>query len=134
MSRAACSRPGASDPTYTLDSEEPKKDLIEDFVDTISMDGTVEEEWRAYIAERQAAELNEIIADEGLKPDETLQFIDQAFQDGSLRTSGTAITKVLPPVSRFNKSGAHGTKKRRVVEKLTSYFDRFFGLNSGRGA
>ena len=106
-----------------------KKDLIEDFVDSISLDSAVEEEWRTYIAHRQEAELSDIIAAEGLKPEETRQFIDRAFQDGNLRTSGTAIMKVLPPVSRFNKNGAHGTKKRRVVERLTSYFDRFFGLS-----
>lgn len=124
--RAEISR--AVDASPTLRS---KKDLIEDFVDSISLDGAVEEEWRAYIAQRQETELSEIIVDEGLKPEETHQFIDRAFQDGNLRTSGTAIMKVLPPVSRFNKDQAHGAKKRRVIDKLTSYFDRFFGLNSG---
>lgn len=124
--RAEISR--AVDASPTLRS---KKDLIEDFVDTISLDGAVEEEWRAYIAQRQETELSEIIVDEGLKSEETHEFIDRAFQDGSLRTTGTAITKVLPPVSRFNKDSGHGAKKRRVIEKLTSYFDRFFGLNQG---
>ncbi len=106
-----------------------KKDLIENFVDTISLDGNVNDEWRTYIAGRQEAELGEIISAEGLKLEETRRFMNRAFQDGSLRTSGTAITKILPPVSRFNKDQAHGTKKRQVIDKLTTYFDRFFGLN-----
>lgn len=90
--RAEISR--AVDASPTLRS---KKDLIEDFVDSISLDGGVEEEWRTYIAKRQETELGEIITEEELKPEETRQFIDRAFQDGSLRTGGTAITKVLPP-------------------------------------
>jgi type I restriction enzyme R subunit len=118
----------AVDASPTLRS---KKDLIEDFVDTISLDGSVEQEWQAYIAGRQEAELGQIIAQESLKPAETRRLINRAFADGTLRTSGTAITKVLPPVSRFSKDHAHGAKKHRVIEKLTAYFNRFFGLNQG---
>jgi type I restriction enzyme R subunit len=108
-----------------------KKDLIEDFVDTISLDGSVEAEWQAFIAGRQEAELNTIIAEESLKPEETRRFISRAFKDGTLRTSGTAITRVLPPVSRFSKDHAHSAKKHRVIEKLTAYFNRFLGLSQG---
>lgn len=118
----------AVDASPTLRS---KKDLIEDFVDTISLDGSVEQEWQAYIAGRQEAELGQIIAQESLKPAETRRLINRAFADGTLRTSGTAITKVLPPVSRFSKDHAHSAKKHRVIEKLTAYFNRFFGLDQG---
>ena len=126
MSRAACSRPGASDPTYTLDSEEPKKDLIEDFVDQVSGDGRVDDEWQRYVAAKQAAELAEIVSAENLRPEATQEFVDAAFRDGVMRTTGTAIISVLPPVSRFAKSGGYGERKQRVIDKLTGFFERFF--------
>ncbi len=110
-----------------------KKDLVEDFVDSISATGNLDQEWAAYVAKRQAQELNTIIEDENLKPDETRAFIDAAFRDGEIKTTGTAITKVLPPVSRFSADGAHGEKKQRVLTKLGEFFERFFGLAFGGG-
>jgi len=107
-----------------------KKDLIEDFVDTLSIDGAVDEEWRAFIAARRDAELAEIIQDENLRPEQTRAFVDAAFRDGGIRTTGTAITVVLPPASRFSAEGGHGEKKQRVLAKLAAFFDRFFGLGS----
>ena len=108
-----------------------KKDLIENFVDNISVDGEIDQEWRAFIAAKREAELETIITDENLRPDETRVFVETAFRDGQIRTSGTAITKVLPPVSRFAVDGGHGEKKQRVVQKLGAFFERFFGLSSG---
>jgi type I restriction enzyme R subunit len=107
-----------------------KKDLIEDFVDNISVDGEIDQEWRAFIAAKRESELETIIADENLRPDETRVFVETAFRDGQIRTSGTAITKVLPPVSRFSADGGHGEKKQRVIQKLGAFFERFFGLGA----
>ena len=56
-----------------------------------------------------------------------------AFRDGAVQTTGTAITKVLPPATRFSASGGHGEKKQRVLSKLGIFFERFFGLSSGGG-
>jgi len=105
-----------------------KKDLIEAFVDRVSATGALDQEWSAYIAQQRGIELDRIIAEEGLKPEETRTFIDQAFRDGTLQTSGTAITKVLPPVSRFSATGTHRELKQRVLAKLGHFFERFFGL------
>lgn len=107
-----------------------KKDLIEDFVDSVSARGKIDEEWGAYVAARREAELNEIIEAENLHRDETRAYIDAAFRDGAIQTTGTAITKVLPPVSRFAVGGGHGEKKQRVLTKLSTFFERFFGLSS----
>ncbi|MCB1632830.1 MAG: type I restriction endonuclease subunit R, partial [Pseudomonadales bacterium] len=71
-----------------------KKDLIESFVDSVSVTGEIEAEWRAYVAARREKELTEIISTENLRPEETERFMDAAFRDGQLRTTGTAITKV----------------------------------------
>jgi len=111
-----------------------KKDLIEAFVDSVSVSGAIDEEWQAFIRGRREAELDALIASEGLRPAETRAFIETAFRDGVIQATGTAITKVLPPVTRFSPDGGHGEKKRRVLAKLGEFFERFFGLGSGGGA
>ena len=106
-----------------------KRDLIMAFVDRVSADGEIDEEWRAFVEAKRVAELDEIIADEGLKPAETKAFVAHAFRDGSIPVAGTAITRILPPASRFSAEGGHGEKKQQVLTRLTSFFERFFGLS-----
>jgi type I restriction enzyme R subunit len=48
-----------------------------------------------------------------------------------MQSAGTAITKILPPVSRFAAGDAHAVKKRTVLEKLAAFLERFLGLSSG---
>ncbi|MFD1846965.1 type I restriction endonuclease subunit R [Arthrobacter flavus] len=107
-----------------------KKDLIEDFVDSLSVDGEVDQEWRAFITAKREAELDTIIEDENLRPEETRAFVETAFRDGQISITGTGITKVLPPVSRFSAAGGHSEKKQNVITKLGAFFERFFGLSS----
>ena len=52
----------------------------------------------------------------------------RSFRDGAVPTAGTAITRILPPASRFSPGGDHGAKKQRVLDKLAEFFDRYFGL------
>ncbi len=107
-----------------------KKDLIESFVDRVSVSGKIDDEWSAYIAAARATELAKIIDDENLHPEETRAFVNRAFRDGGIQSTGTAITKVLPPASRFAGDGSHGEKKQRVLQKLGAFFERFFGLSA----
>ncbi len=53
----------------------------------------------------------------------------QRFRDGAVPTSGTAITRVLPAVSRFSKNNDHATKKQTVLDRLGAFFERYFGLS-----
>ena len=108
-----------------------KRDLIEDFVDQVSPKGDVDDEWHAFIAARREAELDAIITEESLKPEETRNFVESAFRDGAVQTTGTAITRVLPPASRFSPDGGRAEKKQRVVTRLQGFMDRFLGLGGG---
>ncbi|MCL2591478.1 MAG: type I restriction endonuclease subunit R [Betaproteobacteria bacterium] len=105
-----------------------KKDLIEQFVESVSTTAKVDEEWLAFVATKKAQELECIIADEGLNPEETKTFIENAFHGGAIPVAGTAITKILPPVSRFSKNNNHSAKKQAVLDKLSAFFERYFGL------
>lgn len=105
-----------------------KKDLIEQFVASVSSKSKVDAQWRLFLATQKESELEGIIAAEGLNGDETRGFIDNAFRDGAIPTSGVGITKIMPPVSRFAKGGEHATRKRSVMEKLTEFFERYYGL------
>lgn len=70
----------------------------------------------------------DLIAGENLKDTETRAFVEDAFRGGIIRTDGTAITRILPPTSRFTPSGEHGATKQRVLAKLTAFFERYLGL------
>jgi type I restriction enzyme R subunit len=105
-----------------------KRDLIVAFVDSQSLSDDVGDDWRQFIAGRRDADLDELIGAEGLKADETRAFVAGAFRDGAVSTSGTAITKILPPASRFSKDNDHAAKKQRVLGKILEFFDRYFGL------
>lgn len=105
-----------------------KKDLIEQFVNSVSTKAKVDAQWQAFVAKRKVEDLDRIIADEGLNADETRAFVDNAFRDGAIPVTGTAITKILPPVSRFAKNNNHSAKKQTVLDKLAAFFERYFGL------
>ncbi|MFN6961939.1 MAG: type I restriction endonuclease subunit R, EcoR124 family, partial [Rhodocyclaceae bacterium] len=105
-----------------------KKDLIEQFVDSVSAKAKVDAQWQAFVAEKKTEELERIIAEENLDPEATRSFIDNAFRDGGIPVTGTAITKILPPVSRFTKNNDLAAKKQTVLDKLAAFFERYFGL------
>lgn len=104
-----------------------KKELIESFISSVNAGTDVDRGWREYVQRRKAEDLNEIIESEHLKPEETEKFIESSFRDGQVRTTGTDIDKILPPMSRFG-GGDRQEKKKSVIEKIQSFFERYFGL------
>ena len=102
-----------------------KKELIEAFLASLTPDGDIDDEWRAFVAVRREEELARIIREEKLNPEVTREFMQNAFRDGFLQVNGTALSKVLPPVSRFTPTGDRAKKRETVLEKLTAYFERF---------
>ena len=105
-----------------------KRELIERFIEQINVSSHVEEDWRTFVQEQKEKDLSEIIEEERLKPEETRTFITRTFRDGVLKTTGTDIDKILPPVSRFAGGGGRAAKKQNVIEKLMAFFEKYFGL------
>lgn len=104
-----------------------KKALIETFIAGINDVTDVMAEWRSYVAEEKERQLKALITEENLKEEETRKFIDISFRDGSVKTTGTDIDKLLPPMSRFG-GGNRAKKKQSVIAKLIEFFERFFGI------
>ena len=104
-----------------------KKELIESFVSSVSAETNVEQGWQDYVRRQKAEDLQELIEAENLKPEETEKFIESSFKEGQVRTTGTDIDKILPPMSRFG-GGNRQQKKKTVIEKLQAFFEKYFGL------
>ena len=117
----------ASSPTLHF-----KRDLIEDFVRSVSAKGDVSEQWRAFITERREAELTDMIGAENLQEPGTRNLVAAAMRDGVVPTDGTAMNNVLPRISRFHRPVAgedsREVKKARVLAALAAYVERFRGL------
>ncbi len=105
-----------------------KGDLIADFLASVTIDGDVRDQWQRFLQQRREAELASIIAEEGLVDEQTRKFVEDAFHDGCITETGVAITRILPPASKFSPDGAHAAKKRAVLERLQAFFDRYFDL------
>ena len=88
----------------------------------------VDAQWQSFMAAKKTEELERIITEENLNAEAAREFIDNAFRDGGIPTNGTAITKILPPVSRFSQNNGHAAKKQSVLGKLVVFFERYFGL------
>lgn len=104
-----------------------KKELIENFIATVNASTRVEEDWRRFVQEQKETELMALISEEDLREEETRRFIGNSFRDGVLKTTGTDIDKILPPVSRFG-TGNRAAKKQGVIEKLGEFFEKYIGL------
>jgi type I restriction enzyme R subunit len=103
-----------------------KKELIESFISSVNVDTQVTADWRRFVLEQEASDLSEIIEAERLKPEETRRFVSNALRDGALKTTGTEIDRIMPPVSRFG--GGRAKKKQGVVAKLRAFFEKYLGL------
>jgi type I restriction enzyme R subunit len=109
-----------------------KKDLLNQFITTLDVHSVVDDDWQKFVNAKKIEELEQIIKGENLDPDATFTFVRDAFRDGSVATTGTAITKVLPPVSRFSLTGERTKKRESVLNKLMSFFERFFDISGGK--
>ena len=104
-----------------------KKELIEGFIDRVNSSKNVTDDFKKFVREEKEKDLEKLIEEEKLKPEETKKFIDNSLRDGTIKTTGTDIDKLLPPVSRFG-GGNRVEKKLGVIGKLKGFFDKYLGL------
>ena len=106
-----------------------KKELIEEFINSLDSNPKIDEEWVAFVSRKKVEQLEKIIKEENLNLEEAKDFIDDAFRDGYMYTSGSSFSRVLPPMSRFSKEGNRAKKRENVIEKFTEFFNRFYDIS-----
>ena len=107
-----------------------KKELITQFISQLTPQSNVDDDWNTFVNEKKREELDKIISEERLKAEETCTFMSNAFRNGYIESSGMAFTQLLPRMSLFDKS--RSTKREKVLERLTDYFDRFYDICGGK--
>lgn len=88
----------------------------------------VDKDWRTFTDKSRTEELNKIISEENLKHDKTITFINNAFRDGELKSTGQAFADILPSTSMFCKQNTRGKKKAKVFERLKLFFEKYLGI------
>lgn len=106
-----------------------KKELIDGFIAKINADTNVMDDWSKFVKEQKEIDLKKIINDENLNEEETRKFLDNAFRDGQVKTNGTDIEKILPPMRRFG-GGNRAEKKENIIVKVKKFFEKYFGLGT----
>lgn len=105
-----------------------KKELIEEFIDSVNVNTNINDNWQKFVTEQCNAELQTLISEENLKPEPAKKFVENSFRDGVLKTIGTDIDKILPPISRFSGGENRKKKKQNVIEKLKVFFEKYFDI------
>ena len=106
-----------------------KKELIDGFISKINADTNVMDDWGKFVKEQKEIDLKKIINDENLNEEETRKFLDNAFRDGQVKTNGTDIERILPPMRRFG-GGNRAEKKENIIVKVKKFFEKYFGLGT----
>ncbi len=89
----------------------------------------VTDDWGKFVQEQKKQDIDAIITEQRLKPEETIKFIDNSFRDGVLKTTGTDIDKIMPPVSRFGSAGKNRSElKQKIIDILQRFFEKYRGL------
>ena len=109
-----------------------KKDLIDQFIDSLNQDSDVYKYFETFMNSKKKEELDKIIEDEGLKGEETYEFIRKSFDRGSIEENGTDVVNILPQMSRFSVDNDRAKKKQRVLDKLIEFFDKFFSISNNK--
>ena len=106
-----------------------KKELIDGFINRINANTNVMDDWGKFVREQKEQDLKSLIEEENLNEIETRRFLDNSFRDGQVKTTGTDIEKILPPMRRFG--GENRTeRKETIIDKLKKFFEKYFGLGT----
>lgn len=104
-----------------------KKELIATFIENINNIDDVMEGWNDFVQQEKEKDLTAMISENNLKPEETRKFIAGAFRDGEIKTSGTEIDQLMPPMRRFGNTN-RASVKQVIIDKLMVFFNKYRGI------
>ena len=103
--------------------------MIDKFITRINANTDVFKDWSKFVKEQKEIDLKNLISEENLNEEETRKFLDNSFRDGQVKTTGTDIEKILPPMRRFG--GDNRTeKKQSIITKINKFFEKYLGISN----
>ena len=105
-----------------------KKTLIKQFIKTINVHSDVYKDWHNFTDKNRIEELNKIISEENLKQDKTIAFINNAFRDGELRSTGRGFADIMPPTPMFCEQNTRTKQKEKILARLQLFFEKYLGV------
>lgn len=101
-----------------------KRQLIDSFLEAITANPRAD--WHEFVRKKAMADLTQIITDESLNPDNTLQFMKNSLRTDCVKDYGMDFDRILPRLSR--RSGVKMAKKTQVHEKLCAWLEKYQGV------
>lgn len=108
-----------------------KKELINQFISSLDISSSVDDDWNKFVEKKRTEELDRIIEEENLNKEEAYKFVKNAFRDGSVSVTGTSITAVLPSIRKFDEHSQRSKIKENVLQRFKEFLDRFFDISGG---
>ena len=109
-----------------------KESLIVDFIECTDLDSIAEREdiipaFYEFAQHRRDAERDQLIAEEGLRPEAAHHFIDFSLRRGYASNQGTDLDEILPfkvsPLDRNSRA-----KRNAVFERISAFVEKFTGI------
>ena len=109
-----------------------KESLIVDFIECTDLDSIAEREdiipaFYEFAQQRRDEERDQLIADEGLRPEAAHHFIDFSLRRGYASNQGTDLDEILPfkvsPLDRNSRA-----KRNAVFERISAFVEKFTGI------
>ena len=112
---------GEADAQFDIDPAAPESERHD----------AVERNWRKFVADSMEDEISGIIEAERLKAEPTRDLMHEAFEVGGVPQEGTAVTRVMPPGSRFGaKAEARDRQRHRVADLLSGFYRKYRSLTA----
>ena len=105
-----------------------KKELIQGFINSVNADSDVSIDWVSYVSEQKEKDIEEIIKEQRLNPDETRKFINNSFRDGYIKTTGIELDRIMPPISIFDTN--RQKTEQGIIERLKGFFNKYLGISN----
>ncbi len=108
-----------------------KRQLIENFIDSLTPDSHVDEDWRDYVNAAKRHEYQTIIAEEHLKAQPAIDFIQMAWERGYVPEGGLELDAIMPAINPFDPTANREGKIQKVLERIKTFFTKFFEVSNG---
>lgn len=104
-----------------------KKALIEGFIAQMTVKTNVDKDWKEFVKKQKEADLETLITEEKLKPEETKKFVANSFRDGDIKTTGTDLDKIYHLYQGFPEMQAELPKSKLLLKNSSNSLKSILG-------